>query len=229
MSRYFLSLVPIEFLKRPEDYSTTHLRAADLERQPGHWALVRPSIQPIADQREAHDAAIPNSQIADSPYFYPHSWWRYCSGASWVSLIGNGCCRLGAELNVSVSSDVVPGATESSPRRAQQLLPQACAYRKSHLQPEAAGAYRLQVFGPPFAVSNGRAREIDAAIWANKGGLVLSGSENRQTCSRVGIVARTATLRLRVARSGDEVRQLAVWQPRLPVPEAARAGIPVCP
>jgi predicted nucleic acid-binding protein len=34
-----------------------------------------------------------------------------------------------------------------------------CAYRKSHLQPEAAGAYRLQIkmFGPRFAGSNGRA------------------------------------------------------------------------
>jgi hypothetical protein len=32
-----------------------------------------------------------------------------------------------------------------------------CAYRKSHLQPKAAGAYRLQIkmFGPSFAVSNG--------------------------------------------------------------------------
>lgn len=27
------------------------------------------------------------------------------SGASWVSSIENGCCRLGAELTVSVSSD----------------------------------------------------------------------------------------------------------------------------
>ena len=67
--------------------------------------FVRLSIQPIADQREAHNAAIPNSQITDSPYFHPHSWWSYGSGASWVSSIGNGCCRLGPELNVAVSSD----------------------------------------------------------------------------------------------------------------------------
>ena len=43
--------------------------------------LVRPSRQPIADQREAHNAAIPNSQITDSPYFHPHSLWSDCSGA----------------------------------------------------------------------------------------------------------------------------------------------------
>ena len=80
--------------------------------------FLRPSRQPIADQREAHNAAIPNSQITDSPYFHPHSLWSYCSGASWVSSIGNGCCRLGAELNVSVSSDVVPGRRRSHPNSA---------------------------------------------------------------------------------------------------------------
>src|SRR5215469_11895150 len=68
--------------------------------------FVRLSIQPIADQREAHNAAIPNSQITDSPYFHPHSWWSYGSGASWVSSIGNGCCRLVAELHISVSRHV---------------------------------------------------------------------------------------------------------------------------
>src|SRR6516165_4639056 len=54
----------------------------------------------MADQREAHHAAIPNSQIADSPYFHPHSLWSHRSGASWVSSIGNGCCRLGHELTL---------------------------------------------------------------------------------------------------------------------------------
>jgi len=33
-------------------------------------------ILPIADLREAHNAAIPKSHIADSPYFHPHSSWR---------------------------------------------------------------------------------------------------------------------------------------------------------
>ena len=80
--------------------------------------FARLSIQPIADQREAHNAAIPNSQITDSPYFHPHSLWSDCSGASWVSSIGNGCCRLEPELNVSVSSDVVPGACRSHPNSA---------------------------------------------------------------------------------------------------------------
>src|SRR5579872_3862018 len=64
--------------------------------------FLRLPIPPTADQREAHNAVNPNSQITDSPYFHPHSLWSYCSGASWVSSIGNGCCRLGPELNVSV-------------------------------------------------------------------------------------------------------------------------------
>jgi hypothetical protein len=59
-----------------------------------------------------------NSQITDSPYFHPHSLWSHCPGASWVSSIGNECCRLGAELNVSVSGDVVPGACRSHPNSA---------------------------------------------------------------------------------------------------------------
>ena len=82
-------------------------------------------IRLIADQREAHNAAIPNSQITDSPYFHPHSLWSYCPGASWVSSIGNGCCRLGTELNVSVSSDIVPGACRSHPNSA------ICSYSPS--------------------------------------------------------------------------------------------------
>jgi hypothetical protein len=43
--------------------------------------------------------------------------WSYCSGASWVSSIGNGCCRLGRELHVAVSSKLVPGACRSHPTR----------------------------------------------------------------------------------------------------------------
>ena len=76
------------------------------------------SIQPIADRREAHHAAIPNSQITDSPYFHPHSSWSYGSGASWVSSIGNGCCHLVAELNVSVPVMFVPSACRSHPNSA---------------------------------------------------------------------------------------------------------------
>src|SRR5204862_7493047 len=45
------------------------------------------------------------------------SLWSYCSGASWVSSIGNGC-RLGRELNVAVSSKLVPGACRSHPNSA---------------------------------------------------------------------------------------------------------------
>jgi len=56
-----------------------------------------------------------NSQIADSPYFHPHSLWSYCSGASWVSSIGNGCCHLVPELNVSVSSDCRSWRVPQSP------------------------------------------------------------------------------------------------------------------
>ena len=60
--------------------------------------FLRLSMVPIADQREARKAAIPNSPITDSPYFHPHSWWSDRSGASWVSSIGNGCCCLVPEL-----------------------------------------------------------------------------------------------------------------------------------
>ena len=34
-----------------------------------------------ADHLEAHNAAIPNYQIVDSPYFHPHSSWSYGSSA----------------------------------------------------------------------------------------------------------------------------------------------------
>jgi len=68
----------------------------------------------------------PYSQTADSPYFHPHSWWSRCSGASWVFSIGNGCCRLGPELNVSVSSDVVPSACRSHPNSAIWSKSKAC-------------------------------------------------------------------------------------------------------
>jgi len=108
--------------------------------------LVVPFVQPTADQREAqlafslsflerffvrpfdtanrrpgggaHNASIPNFQTTDSPYFHPHSWWSCCSGASWVFSIGNGCCRLGAELDIAVSSDFVPSACRSHPNSA---------------------------------------------------------------------------------------------------------------
>jgi|SRR5947209_19883891 len=77
-------------------------------------------MRPSADQRQAEWS--PGSSLdlptADSPYFHPHSSWSRCSGASWVSSIGNGCCILGAELNSAGSSDVVPGACRSHPNSA---------------------------------------------------------------------------------------------------------------
>src|SRR6516164_253675 len=44
--------------------------------------------------------------------------WSYCSGASWVFSIWNGRCRLGAELDIAVSSDLVPSACRSHPNSA---------------------------------------------------------------------------------------------------------------
>jgi hypothetical protein len=79
-----------------------------------------------------------------------------------------------------------------------------------------------------FSSNNREAEEVHAADCEQRC-LVVSGSENWNTFPGVGIAARTATFRLRGARSGDEVRQLAVWQRRLRVPAAARAGVPVCP
>src|SRR5260370_4945562 len=78
-----------------------------------------------------------------------------------------------------------------------------------------------------FSGNNREAREVHAANCEQRC-LVVSGSENWNTCPRVGIAARIATFRLRVARSGDPVRQLAVWQRRLRVPAGARAAVPVC-
>jgi hypothetical protein len=79
-----------------------------------------------------------------------------------------------------------------------------------------------------FSDNNREAREVRAANCEQRC-LVVSGSENCTTCPGVGIAVRTATFRLRVARSGGEVRQLAVWQPQLRVPPGARAAVPVCP
>src|SRR5215469_6363307 len=44
--------------------------------------------------------------------------WSSRSGASWVFSIWNGCCRLGAELDIAVSSDLVPSACRSHPNSA---------------------------------------------------------------------------------------------------------------
>ena len=56
--------------------------------------FVRPSRQPIADEREARNAAIPNSQITDSPYFHRHSLWELLLG-----------CQLGV-LNLETGAAV---------------------------------------------------------------------------------------------------------------------------
>jgi len=79
-----------------------------------------------------------------------------------------------------------------------------------------------------FSGNNREAREALASNCEQRC-LVVSGSEKWNTCPRVGIAARIATFRLRVARSGGEVRQLAVWQSRLRVPVGAQAVVPVCP
>src|SRR5260370_5535592 len=67
-----------------------------------------------------------------------------------------------------------------------------------------------------FSGSNREAREVHAANYEQRR-LVVSGSKTWNTCLGVGIAARTATFRRRVARSGGEVRRLAVWQRRLRV------------
>jgi|SRR5579871_395206 len=46
------------------------------------YLFVGPAMRLIADQREAHNLPSPCSQIIDLPYFPPHSWRSYCSGAS---------------------------------------------------------------------------------------------------------------------------------------------------
>ena len=67
--------------------------------------------------------------IADSPYFHPHSLWSDGSGASWVSSIGNGCCRLVPELTLCFQR-VVPRRRRSHPNSAICYLSfQAACFR----------------------------------------------------------------------------------------------------
>src|SRR5262245_60207028 len=62
--------------------------------------------------------------------------------------------------------------------------------------------------------------------WRTKGALFHRSRESAHFSLDTG---STAELRLRVARSGGEDRQLAVWLQRLRVPEAVRAADSVCP
>jgi hypothetical protein len=103
-----------------------------------------------------------------------------------------------------------------------------CAYRKSHLGQEAAGASCGKLDVRAIFSGNNRKDEKSTLRKCEQRCLVVSGSEKWNTCPRVGIAARIVTLTLRVACTGGEVRQLAVWQPRLPVPAGARAAVPVC-
>jgi len=57
--------------------------------------FLRLPILPMADQREAVNAAIPNAQIADSPYFHPHSFY----GA--IAPVPAGCTQFGSGAAVS--------------------------------------------------------------------------------------------------------------------------------
>src|SRR3954471_9740435 len=98
------------------------------------------------------------------------------------------------------------------PHVGRHLSLSACAYRKSHLGQEATAAYRLQIRCSGYLLRDNReAQEVHVASCEQRS-LVVSGSEKWNTCPGVRIAARTATFRLRGARSGGEVRQLAVWQ-----------------
>ena len=57
-------------------------------------------------------------KIADSPPSIRTLWWSFTLRCQLVFSICNGCCRLVAELTVSVSSDVVPGRRRSHPNSA---------------------------------------------------------------------------------------------------------------
>jgi hypothetical protein len=58
------------------------------------------------------------TSIADSPYFHLHSVVELLLRCQLVFSIWNGCCRLTAELDVAVSSALVPSPSRSHPNSA---------------------------------------------------------------------------------------------------------------
>src|SRR5258708_26250345 len=79
-----------------------------------------------------------------------------------------------------------------------------------------------------FSGNNREAREVDGANCEQRC-LVVSGSENWNTCPGVGIAARTATFRLPDVRTDDEDRQLAAARPPAQAPAAAPTDPPAWP
>ena len=147
-------------------------------------------------------------------------------GGGWKRIHGSAIEALPTETGSNKLGQTFGTPRQSSTRPAWRF---DCAYRKSHLgRRRPAHTCCKSDVRAIFSSNNREAREVHAAN-CEQGCLVVSGSENWNTYPRVAITARTATFRLRVARSGDGVRQLAVRQRRLRVSAGARAAVPVCP
>jgi hypothetical protein len=112
----------------------------------------------------------------------------------------------------------------------RKLQKDTLAYRKCHLGQEGTGAHRLQnqVLGLSSPGITFEKHEKSKLQFANKESCRIGKREVEHSCPWSGFAARNTTFRLRVARSGDEVRQLAVWRRRPRLPAGARDAVAVC-
>ncbi len=141
----------------------------------------------------------------------------------------------GVELKQAAESVATANGPAPRPKRSLKGRGECCpcldgACRKSHRRPEPAGEHWLRVRCSSRASSGATGRREESTLLsANKTESRPVAIANRHTRPWAGIAAWIATFRLRVARSGGEVRQLAVWRLRRRVLAGARAAAPVCP
>jgi hypothetical protein len=102
-----------------------------------------------------------------------------------------------------------------------------CAYRKSHLRRTQPAHNASKSGSRSTGWFKGGSRKPSLRV-ADRRSCPIDQRELAQHFLR-RIVARTATFRLRAARTGGEDRQLALSLPRVPVPAGVRAAVPACP
>ena len=106
-----------------------------------------------------------------------------------------------------------------------------CAYRKFHLWAEAVAhkACKSNVRTHASPRNNREAREIRTAFGEQEEHFAVGTAWIGTAVLGIGIPEPTSKLRLPVARSGGEERQLAGWQLPRRVPAGARAAVPAGP
>jgi hypothetical protein len=114
------------------------------------------------------------------------------------------------------SAIINPCAQAASPEALPRPLPD-----------RAQAAY--QVSGHTLLDGTILKHEKSAQRVAHKRSILPSDIVSRQAVLGIGIPEPTSQFRLRAARSGGEVRQLAVWQLRHRVLASARAAVPAGP